>query len=189
MVENAGDHGIHHVEDGFGAVIEGGNGRNDVGTGFKDRDDVPRLDEVPGRFAGNEDQAALFLQKDVGGTDDGAVRIAMGDPANGSHRAGNDDHGVKFGRTADKRHLHRGVSVDLETLRDGHLADLGLGDLCGMGTQGDMDFMRALGIFRQKLKQSLGIEGTACPGDGHNKFHDSDDTCKRLINKELEVLK
>jgi len=178
VVEDAGDDGIDHVEHGLRAVIEGGNGGDDFGAGFQDGDDIARLDQVPGRFARDEDELALFLQEDVRGADDGAVGVAVRDAPDGAHGAGDDDHGVEPGRAADVGHLHRGIAVDGEAVRDGELADLGLGDLPGMAAEGDMDVMLPAcgGVVVQDLEQSLRIERAAGPRDGHDEFHALQDT-------------
>ena len=81
MIEDARDDGIDDVEHGLGPVIEGGDGGDDLGAGLEHGDDVARLDQVPRRLARDEDQLALFLEEDVGGADDGAVGVAVGDAA------------------------------------------------------------------------------------------------------------
>ena len=114
VIEDAGDDGVDDIEDGLGAVVEGGDGGEDVGAGFEDGDDVAGLDEVPGGFPRDEDEAAFFLEEDIGGAGDGAVGVAMGDAPDGTHGAGEDDHGVEFGGAADEGNVHGSVAVDLE---------------------------------------------------------------------------
>lgn len=47
--------------------------------------------------------------------------------------------------------------MDLKASRDRQFADLGLGDLPGVGTQGYMNFVGPLHVLSQYLKQPLGV--------------------------------
>ncbi len=61
--------------------------------------------------------------------------------------------------------------MDLKAHRDSELADLRLGHFPGMSTKGNVNLVRPLGVFMQELKQPLGVDRTAGPGDRHNEFH------------------
>lgn len=171
MIEDAGDDGVNNIENGFGTVIEGGNGRDDVGAGFEDGDDVAGLDEVPGRFPRDEDEFPLLLEEDVRRADDGAVGITVGDPAQRAHGAGDDDHGVESRGAADVGDLHGCITMNWEGRRNGQLAGLGFGDLAGVGTEGNVDFVRPARVIMKKLKQPLGVKRAAGSRDGHDEFH------------------
>jgi hypothetical protein len=73
--------------------------------------------------------------------------------------------------------------VDREALRDGQLADLGLGHFAGVGTEGDVDVVGSGGILIQDLEQALGVEGAAGPGDSHDKFHGVSIGAKSVVTR------
>ena len=82
------------VGGGLGRGVQGGHDGVDRGAGFGGEGHVAEVDEVEGGFADAEDERAALLEGDVGGAVDEGLGEAMGDGGEGSHGAGEDEHGV-----------------------------------------------------------------------------------------------
>ncbi len=94
MLEDAGHVIGGDVVDGLRVVVEGGDDGEDGGAGFGGRGHVANVDEIERRFADAEEERTAFLEADGGGALDEVLREAVGDAAERSHGAGQDDHAV-----------------------------------------------------------------------------------------------
>lgn len=97
MVKDACDNGISDLLNSLRPSVEGGDCRDNGGSRFEKCDDVAGLDEVPRRFARDDDEFPFLFEENIGGAGDGAVGPAIGNASHGSHGTGDDDHGVESG--------------------------------------------------------------------------------------------
>ena len=103
-----------HIFGGLGVVVEGGDGGEDGCPGVGCELHVAKVDAVEGCLADAEDEGAVFLEADVGGSLDEVGGEAVGDGGEGAHGAGQDDHsGGGVAAAGDV-----GADVGLEVLMD-----------------------------------------------------------------------
>lgn len=84
-----------HVGGGLGGVVEGGHDGVDGGSGLGGEGHIAEVDEAKWGFTDTEDKRSALLEGDVGGAVDEGVGEAVGDGGEGSHGAGEDEHGVR----------------------------------------------------------------------------------------------
>lgn len=97
MVKDARDDRISNLLNRLRPSVEGGDCRDNGGSRFQKCDDVAGLDEVPRRFARDDDEFPFLFEKNIGGASDGAVGPTIGNTSYGAHGTGDDDHGVEPG--------------------------------------------------------------------------------------------
>src|SRR5256885_12623902 len=85
LIENPPNHGVDNIDNGIRAAVKRWNSRKNDRAGFEKRDDVTRVNEVPGRFARHDNQFAAFLQENIGRAQKRTVTGARTDPPKGRH--------------------------------------------------------------------------------------------------------
>jgi hypothetical protein len=87
---------MRHLRGIDGLKIEGRNHRENHCPGFGSQRHVAQMNAIEGRFADTEHQRPTLLERHVGGAGDERVGKAVGDGCQGTHRAGQDDHAVRW---------------------------------------------------------------------------------------------
>ena len=106
MIENAGDNGVGEFLDGFGAGIKIWVWRKQQGAGMEEEFHVLYVYEAKRGFAGAEDEFLILLEHHIGGAEQGVFAVAVGNAAEGTHGAGQDDHCIKGIGAAGERDIH-----------------------------------------------------------------------------------
>jgi hypothetical protein len=168
LIENPRNHRIGKLIQGLRAAVEVGAGWKDDGTGLQERADIPGVDETPRRFAGDEDEPAALLEKDIRGAKNGGIGDAGSDPTQGAHAARNDGHGVEAGGTAHERDIHGLVAVLMDSRGDSQISEFLSHDLPAVGAQDEVDFVLPRIDLHQ---QTLEVDSSTCAGARDDESH------------------
>ena len=169
MIEHARDHAVDNVLDRARPRVEGGARRQQQRPGQEEKLKIPDVDQAQRGFPGNQNELAPFLEHHVGRPLHGIPRIPMGDSRQRPQAARDDDHRVKGVGSADKRGVHAGQIVFLNTRSEDQPAgQFVVDDLPGVAAEDDVDLV-GLGI--QVVQEPLGVSAAAGAGDGHEDPH------------------
>lgn len=176
VVEDAGDDCIDDFGDGLGLGIEGGVSGDECGAGLEEEFEVADVDEAERGFAGDEDEAFSFLEHNVGGAEEDVIADAVGDSAEGTHAAGDNDHGIGGVGATGEVGLHTAEGVGMDTWWDLEaLGEFFAEDGLGVAAEDDMDLV-CLGV--QVIQEALGVETAASAGDGYDQSHGNESVPK-----------
>ena len=93
---DVGEDAAYELAGEFGGVdgfqVEGGDDREDGGTGFGGQRHIAQVDAVEGRFAYAEDEGTALFECDVSGAGNEWISEAEGDGGECTHGAWEDDH-------------------------------------------------------------------------------------------------
>src|SRR5512136_990483 len=168
VVEDPRDDHVDELPDGLRPVVEGGGGHHDGGPRIMGGEHVREMDPGEGHLPEEEDAPPALLQGDIGRPVHQGLGVPVGDPGEGLHAAGGDDHAVvPEGPARDEGSevivpfVHRPEPVQVHSLVPA--------DLPG-GLRDDEPY---LGRFRDLFHDPPPIEDPACPRDtdNHNLSH------------------
>ena len=162
-------------------IVKRGNHREDGGPGLGYGGHVAQVDQVQGRLADAQHQAAALLQADIGGAFDQVPGRAVRDSGQRAHRAGEHDHSSgRVGAAGDGgsdvlmfQQMDLAGAIAGEEQPVEQAAAAGTAGLLGQHAQGaggdhELDALDARVVF-QGAEQLHGEDGAAGAGHGHNQ--------------------
>src|SRR5437588_532817 len=143
LIENSPDDSVDYIDKRIWAAVKRRNRRQYNRARFQQSDNVAGVDQIPRRFARDNDQFASFLQKNIGCAQERTVARTGRDPAECRHRTGDNHHGIKSRRAADERHIEIVLAVLCDRFWNFQSAKLLFRDLFGVTAQDEMNLVRS----------------------------------------------